>query len=165
MLKVYLGAPIDQTSDDPTKNFKYLKEILQKLVPERFVAYDPLNAFVGAAFAKTKDTRAYVVDINMEAVEGADLGLFVWDGNPSFGVPVEIMKMTQEDIPFIIYASGKTGIYLKHLVEEGSSLSRMTHSREKFEHYILEHFDGGKSTKEPNSPEVEKTKEERAVSI
>lgn len=120
MPNIYLGSAIDN-EQNPFANFSALSELALKVYPEA-VLYSPLEAFKNAQHAKTRDAYRFVIEINMMALERADLALFLWTNTPSFGMPQEIAYCAQQEKPFAVLwkADRSPGIYLKHCLHPRS---------------------------------------------
>jgi hypothetical protein len=118
-LRVYLGAPIDTTHSFPAQNFTDLLKICNDAVKEfnrEIVAYNPLTAF--GCTSRTVHDAKYVVDVNTNALINSDVGLFVVDDNPSFGVPVEIFMAAERRLEVIVWwrSAKSVGLYLTSMI-------------------------------------------------
>ena len=109
---VYIGSPIDTSLGSPQEQFEELGNAVIEADPNVLV-FNPLTAFMNAVnIGFGKRSCAYVEAINYQALSNADIGVFVWNSSPSFGVPLEIHWCQKLRKPAIVWVKSKTGIYL-----------------------------------------------------
>lgn len=118
---VYLGCPIDTSRPDcsPQDQYKELADLVLEGFKDRSVVlYNPLTAFVNAH--KTTDIKdwGFIIEMNMQALKGSDLAVVIWNGSPSYGVPVELEECVRNLKSFVVWnRSGKAlGLYLKYRI-------------------------------------------------
>lgn len=133
----YIGAAIDSSGDDPTINFKELISVITEVDPSA-VIFNPLTAYVGAGGVSSKNATDFVKSINDFSIRHCDFAVFIWDKNPSFGVPMEISLCASEGIKFAVWnkSGKKAGIYLLNTVESLGSEGVILDKREDLVVYL-----------------------------
>ena len=123
---VYIGFPIDSSSDSPTNNFRLLVNAVLEVMPES-VFYNPFSAFYNVKPSQDHVSSLQKVEkINNYAIHNSNLAVFLWNGTPSFGIPLEIKYCYDNSIPFIVYnSSGKNSVYMLNMTSlfNGPSLA------------------------------------------
>lgn len=117
---IYLGCPIDTARKDtpPQEQIREVAELIQKAIPIS-VMYNPFSAFCNANSLRDEQDLSemeFIIQMNMDAVDRSHLAVFVWNGSPSYGVPVEIERCYEKEIPFVIWnrTPRPLGLYLRH---------------------------------------------------
>lgn len=113
-MKVYIGAAIDAAIQDPVELFKELSDLVLEAVPDCII-YNPLLAFVNAKSGLTRNENIGLVKAaNWAAIEASDLGVFIWNDSPSFGVPIEIVTFVDAGKHIVVWdkSSKGAGLYL-----------------------------------------------------
>lgn len=119
-MRVYMGSPIDSKADDPAKNFNDIAEVVIEVFGDKAVLFNPFSAFINANKCRQPDTDEFVIQINSEALEQADLSVFKWTDDPTFGVPLEMANAKSLERHVIVWneSQKKPGIYLQRLADE-----------------------------------------------
>lgn len=116
-MRFYIGAPIDTSKPEhpPAAQFQELVDVISEAFPINSVIYHPLSAFQNAEFVNAQDDLLFVSRINNTALRLADIGVFVWNGSPSFGLPLEIEECCRLNKRFFVWnKTGKRlGLYLR----------------------------------------------------
>jgi hypothetical protein len=117
MFSVYMGAAIDSSNENPAIQFNTLCEMVMEASGGKAVIFNPFTAFFNAGPTRSKRTNEYVVGVNGEALMSADLAVFMWSEQPTFGVPIEISNRVNAQGHCIVWNVGGKGpgIYLDHL--------------------------------------------------
>lgn len=118
-MRVYVGAPIDTSKPEhpPAEQFQELITHVARGLGYRCIIYNPYAAFENAGHPRVSPVDfEFVVRINEEALTRCNLGVFVWNGSPSYGVPNEIETLSQRAPVVILNLTGKPlGLYLRSL--------------------------------------------------
>jgi hypothetical protein len=116
---IYLACPIDTSRPEisPQEQYKELADLVLEGFKDRSVVlFNPLTAFVNAH--RTTDTKdwGFIIETNMQSLKNADLVVAIWNGSPSYGVPIELNECVKSLKPFVVWnRSGKAlGLYLKY---------------------------------------------------
>src|SRR6185369_7411549 len=117
MIGIYIGAPIDTALGDVSAPFQKIISILDATLA-RYVVFNPLTTYNNATKANLV-SGSYLVDVNMYALERAELAVFLVNDSPSVGLPIEIYKSKKDNKKFIVLydASRDPGVYLKNLTD------------------------------------------------
>lgn len=121
MSKIYVGAPIDTAGGkDPAETFKLLSMAIFDGLGKQCVIYNPFLAFLNVSSESQERDLSMIASVNEVALASANVGVFEWNGAPSFGVPLEINWCVENDVACYVYNStGKPlGAYLRHLAYE-----------------------------------------------
>jgi hypothetical protein len=125
-MKVYLGCPIDHSNveETPEQQMRNLAGLVVGALGESTVCYNPFAAFLNAENAKTFDELRFVVEINNFALRNCDAAVFVWNGSPSFGVPVEIDLAVQWQRRFFVWNRTRKplGLYIRERAFRGNGV-------------------------------------------
>jgi hypothetical protein len=145
-MNVYIGGPIDQARSDctPQEQFAEIARLVVNGLGPDTVVFNPFSAFINAGGAESVEDLWYIININDLALKEADLAVFVWNGSPSFGMPIEIIRRIEYSKPYIVWnRSGKrSGVYLRHrlhtsdgseYITEGELLVGLQEFRKKVE--------------------------------
>lgn len=114
-MKIYVGCAIDQSSV-AQEQFAQLVSLI-KSVFESCVIFNPLPAYNINGFENLSfEDLEYIHDVNMYALNRCNLAVFKVTDIQSFGLPVEICKCNERNIPYLIwYDCNKTsGVYLRY---------------------------------------------------
>lgn len=116
-MRCYIGSPIDSKATDPGSNFKDISEVVVEVFGNKVVCFNPFSAFVNAHVSREPDTNQFVIDMNYEALEKADLCVFKWTDDPSFGTPLEMFWAQDLHRHVVVWneSTKKPGIYLQGL--------------------------------------------------
>lgn len=119
-MRVYVGCPIDQCGQNPLESMSRLIDLVNGAAAVLSspasppIIYNPLSAWSNAHLAEDAEDLDFVYGVNQKALLDADLGVFLWNGSPSFGIPVEIAAAKRA---LVVNTSGKMpGLYLKRAV-------------------------------------------------
>lgn len=122
-MRFYIGCPIDTAKTDPHAELQEAAGIITKCLPTAII-FNPLTAFINAHNMEDHDAL-FIRRVNEFAIREVDHALFIWNGCPSFGLPLEMELCTEEGIPFILWnkTDRRLGLYMRqvmHANEEGA---------------------------------------------
>lgn len=124
--KVYIGAPIDTARPDcpPGEQMEELARSVLDACLGKAVIYNPLTAYCNAGMVDDVAGFEYIIDLNFEALRKAEIGIFVWNGSSSYGVPIEIEFCYQNEKPFVVWnkTAFRLGLYLRHRARAGRGM-------------------------------------------
>lgn len=145
-MRVYIGAAID-ASGNPGQRYKDLVQLVTEALPEDVVIFNPFTAYANVSQCdRTTTDSEYIKEINDFALDNADLGVFIWSDDPSFGVPLEIHRRVAKQQHCIVWyrSQKKMGVYLEVL--NGNEYCHVDPDRteviEAIRAYAIENFKG-----------------------
>ena len=129
-MSIYLGIPIDKSQKDPFEEYKRISSIIVEELPWT-VIYNPLTAFINAKNIIDSSQMEYLIAVNNAALDAAALAVFIWNGQTTYGVPVEIQRVAGKK-PIVLWNTTEEslGIYLRAALEKGCAYTVDT--EEKF---------------------------------
>ncbi len=110
--RIYLGGPIDMSIGDPDDRHR----ILARLMP---------GYRIDCPYCEQQSVRREHQDLinrNLEMIDAADWGVFVWGPGPSFGVPLEIVRMAERVPRRVVVVGALTGVYASVLRTAGVAI-------------------------------------------
>lgn len=118
-MKVYIGCPIDNSRPEhsPGETFQSVAAQVVEGFSQECTIFNPYAAFANSGRSTNHFDLAFVANINQFALDNCNMGVFVWNGSPSYGTPLEIERCANSGrLTLVLNLTGRPlGLYMRLL--------------------------------------------------